>query len=66
MPKTRGSLRADAKTTSQPALPAPPLVCGVSVLVVDEPVELGELSTYYESLMVADDKFEAALIQSDI
>ena len=47
---------------------APPLVCGVSVLVVDddEPVELEELSTYYESLMVADDKFEAALIQSDV
>ena len=42
------------------------MVCGVSVLVVDEPVELGELSTYYESLMVADDKFEAALIQSDV
>ena len=45
---------------------APPLVCGVSALVVDEPVELEELSTYYESLMVADDKFEAALIQSDV
>ena len=42
------------------------MVCGVSVLVIDEPVELEELSTYYESLMAADDKFEAALIQSDV
>jgi hypothetical protein len=42
------------------------LVCGASELVVDEPVELEELSAYYESLMTADDKFEAALIQRDV
>jgi len=42
------------------------LVCGASGLVDDELVELEELSGYYESLMMADDKFEAALIQLDV
>ena len=35
-------------------------------LVDDELVELEELSGHYESLMMADDKFEAALIQRDV
>jgi hypothetical protein len=42
------------------------LVCGASGLVDDELVELEELSGHYESLMMADDKFEAALIQRDV
>ena len=36
------------------------------LVVVDEPAELDELIEYYESLMAADDKFEAALIQRDV
>ena len=34
--------------------------------MVDEPAELDELIEYYESLVAADDKFEAALIQRDV
>ncbi len=34
--------------------------------MVDEPAELDELIEYYESLMTADDEFEAALIQRDV
>jgi hypothetical protein len=36
------------------------------LVVVDEPAELDELIEYYESLVAADDKFEAALIQRDV
>jgi hypothetical protein len=36
------------------------------LVVVDEPAELDELIEYYESLMTAEDKFEAALIQRDV
>ena len=46
--------------------PLPDRLIKLLVVAFDEPVELEELSTYYESLMVADDKFEAALIQSDV
>jgi hypothetical protein len=42
------------------------LVYGASELVVDELWELDDLIGYYESLMMADDKFEAALIQRDV
>jgi hypothetical protein len=36
------------------------------LVVIDEPAELDELIEYYESLVAADDKFEAALIQRDV
>ena len=46
--------------------PLPDRLIKLLVVAFDEPVELEELSTYYESLMVADGKFEATLIQSDV
>ena len=42
------------------------ILSGASEPVVDELAELEELSAYYESLMTADDKIEAALIQRDV